>query len=132
MPEELAKASGVEFAPPPAPVMGILSRQFGFGTTRNEDRRGSASSFGKGDFAGFLNVLKARCEVWAMEGAKDWRRRDFTPVKDTSAIDMGDRSFALESSIDGSDGFMESINHHSNQTTPESTLRSSALPQLLF
>ncbi|EKG21534.1 ATPase AFG1-like protein [Macrophomina phaseolina MS6] len=31
---------------------------------------------GRGDFAPFLEVLKARCEVWEMEGGKDYRRSE--------------------------------------------------------
>jgi peroxisome-assembly ATPase len=31
---------------------------------------------GNGEFGSFLEVLKARCEIWDMEGGRDWRRRD--------------------------------------------------------
>lgn len=67
MPEELAKASGIEFQPPPS-RMESLGWQFGF-------RRMTRSPYsGKNEFAAFLEVLKARCEVWEMEGGKDYRR----------------------------------------------------------
>lgn len=70
MPEELAKAAGIEFAPPPSRLES-LGWQFGL-------RRKSGGSdrlfAGQTEFAGFLDVLKARCEVWEMEGAKDYRR----------------------------------------------------------
>jgi len=38
---------------------------------RGGDMFGSSS-----DFAVFLDVLKARCEFWHMEGSRDWRRRE--------------------------------------------------------
>ena len=61
MPDELAKASGVEFG--------------GKGTFRLEGRKMSpGEEAAKSDFGLFLDVLKARCEVWEMEGERDWRR----------------------------------------------------------
>jgi protein AFG1 len=71
MPDELAKASGVEYTPPPKG--GLVRNWLGLGTSSRW--RGSADP-GNGEFAGFLEVLKARCEVWDMEGARDWRRRE--------------------------------------------------------
>lgn len=75
MPEELAKAAGMEFAAPPPPSrmdsvrwrLGIRGRNVG----RGSDMYGNQSDFGK-----FLEVLRARCEVWEMEGGKDYRRRE--------------------------------------------------------
>ena len=67
MPEELAKASGVEFHPPPGSPGGLFGR-------RNQQSEGQRAAVT--DFAQFLDVLKARCEVWEMEGEKDWRRGD--------------------------------------------------------
>lgn len=72
MPDELEKATGNH---QPAPATGGLVRQL-FGANAS-GRRGEL--FGKtSDFAAFLEVLKARCDFWHMEGAKDWRRRDIT------------------------------------------------------
>lgn len=65
MPDELAKAAGVEYAPPP----GGLASAFGWSRRRTGAER-SAST----DFGAFLDVLKARCEIWEMEGERDWRR----------------------------------------------------------
>lgn len=67
MPEELAKAAGVELTPPPNSASGLL----GWRRRQSEGRRAAASDFGQ-----FLEVLKARCEVWEMEGERDWRRED--------------------------------------------------------
>lgn len=70
MPEELEKAAGYEYTTPS--TGGLIGRALGLGTARGKgDLFGSSS-----DFAAFLEVLKARCELWQMEGAKDWRRRD--------------------------------------------------------
>ncbi|KAK2612337.1 hypothetical protein QQS21_001601 [Conoideocrella luteorostrata] len=69
MPEELQKATGIDYTPGPA--KGLVSRLFG-GSTRYKGELYGQSS----DFANFLEVLKARCDFWQMEGATDWRRRE--------------------------------------------------------
>lgn len=71
MPDELAKAAGVEFARP-APggafsKLGWANRVPGFSAK-------NAGAGQKGEFVQFLEVLKARCEVWEMEGKKDYRK----------------------------------------------------------
>ncbi|POR33190.1 Uncharacterized protein TPAR_06614 [Tolypocladium paradoxum] len=68
MPEELQKATGVDYAPGPAG--GLMRKIFG-GRTRSKGELYGQSS----DFAIFLEVLKARCDFWQMEGAQDWRRK---------------------------------------------------------
>ena len=72
MPEELASASGVEFVAPPASRLGMLRNRWG------NNRRGKSESMfaGKAEFAAFLEVLRARCEIWDMGGGRDWRRRE--------------------------------------------------------
>ncbi|KAM0268234.1 hypothetical protein ACHAQH_010029 [Verticillium albo-atrum] len=73
VPEELQKAIGVEYNPPPA---GGFVRNFFTGGKS----RGRGDLFGQSsDFAAFLEVLKARCDFWHMEGATDWRRREEKP-----------------------------------------------------
>jgi len=72
VPEELQNAIGIEYT---APARGGIIRNL-FGGARVQGRGelfGSSS-----DFAAFLEVLKARCDFWHMEGATDWRRRDAT------------------------------------------------------
>jgi protein AFG1 len=76
MPDELAKASGVEFAPPPK---GSVVRNW-LGLGPSSRRRGDIFA-GNGEYVGFLEVLKARCEVWDMEGGRDWRRREAEEVE---------------------------------------------------
>jgi peroxisome-assembly ATPase len=55
MPEELAKASGIEF-----------------GGRKGNDSFGQKMA--KSDFGLFVEVLRGRCQVWEMEGERDWRR----------------------------------------------------------
>lgn len=80
MPEELAKAAGTEFGPPPS-RMESLGWQFGLRRKSSSDKLFG----GQNEFAAFLEVLKARCEVWEMQGGQDYRRLEsgsVTPVKD--------------------------------------------------
>ncbi|KAK5073778.1 hypothetical protein LTR64_007084 [Lithohypha guttulata] len=69
MPEELAKASGVEF-----------SRMFGAPRWGRGGQIWEKLSVGqqqaRTDFGKFVDVLKKRCEIWEMEGERDWRRED--------------------------------------------------------
>lgn len=76
MPEELANASGVKFTAPPSIKQGLWRNGWGLlrGSDQTETNAGMFS--GKSDFAAFLEVLRARCEVWDMEGGRDWRRRE--------------------------------------------------------
>lgn len=85
MPEELAKAAGVEFAG--RDLMGSL---FGWTKGRSEGQRAAQSDFGQ-----FLEVLKARCEVWEMEGERDWRR-DYDDVIEGGASGQEGEVDALE------------------------------------
>ena len=78
MPEELANASGIEFTAPPSSRLGLFGNRWGLLGSGTSNGRGRSESMfpGKGDFAAFLEVLRARCEIWDMEGGKDWRRRE--------------------------------------------------------
>jgi protein AFG1 len=70
MPEDLAKAAGMEYAAP----VGKLSR-LGWSLGKRGALLGRDQGAGqKGEFAGFLEVLRARCEVWEMEGKQDYRK----------------------------------------------------------
>ncbi|KAF1975921.1 mitochondrial ATPase-like protein [Bimuria novae-zelandiae CBS 107.79] len=69
MPEELAKAAGMEFERPVS-RLSRLGWHLGMqGVVGRDDGPGQ-----KGEFAQFLEVLRTRCEVWEMEGKKDYRR----------------------------------------------------------
>ena len=83
MPEELAKAAGIEFAPPPSR---LESLGWQLGLRRKSGGRDRMFG-GQSEFAGFLDVLKARCEVWEMEGAKDYRRLESGSIAKPKEID---------------------------------------------
>ncbi|KAK4654280.1 hypothetical protein QC762_402480 [Podospora pseudocomata] len=69
MPEELEKATGGYYSPPT--TGGLVERVIGYGKSQYGELFGKTS-----DFASFLEVLKARCDFWHMEGTRDWRRRE--------------------------------------------------------
>ena len=76
MPEELANASGVEFGSPPVSKMRLFGNRWGLLGRSNKSGRSESMFSGKGDFIAFLEVLRARCEVWDMQGGRDWRRSE--------------------------------------------------------
>lgn len=99
MPDELEKATGQYPAPPAA--SGLVRQLFGAGSTRKQQQ---GELFGStSDFAAFLEVLKARCDFWHMEGAKDWRRRDLAEhagVPEMSRFDENDSMGPQESDLE--------------------------------
>lgn len=68
MPEELQKAAGTDYTPPPP--HGLMRKLWGAQARPANELYGSNSDFGM-----FLEVLKARCDFWHMEGVNDWRRK---------------------------------------------------------
>ncbi|ORY59618.1 AFG1-like ATPase-domain-containing protein [Pseudomassariella vexata] len=98
MPEELEKASGFDYAP--APNMGGLIGQM-LGISK---KKGKGELFGpSSDFANFLEVLKARCEFWQMEGGKDWRRREADGPRKSGSKKTG-TSLALDATAEALHG----------------------------
>lgn len=100
MPEELAKASGVEFA-------AMRARQGGIGgwmRRSSENDRAAQSDFGQ-----FLEILKTRCDVWEMEGERDWRREsedspvpiDLDTIEDETPSTSSSGSVSTTSELDG-------------------------------
>ncbi|OIW29051.1 hypothetical protein CONLIGDRAFT_406488 [Coniochaeta ligniaria NRRL 30616] len=85
MPEELERASGGEYGVP----VGGLGRMLGLGRGRGKKGRGELFG-GTSDFAAFLEVLKARCEFWHIEGGRDWRRREGVEVADVGMKGLED------------------------------------------
>lgn len=81
IPEELQKATGVDYTP--APAKGLIRKFFGSGAPSRGDLFGQSS-----DFANFLEVLKARCDFWQMEGAKDWRRKEEVESADAESTQV--------------------------------------------
>jgi predicted ATPase len=78
MPDELAKASGTDFAVPSRG--GLVRNLLGFG-------RGRSMFPANNEYAAFVEVLKARCEIWNMEGDRDWRRREVEEM-DAEAVEI--------------------------------------------
>jgi protein AFG1 len=86
MPEELARAAGMEFDRP-VPRLSRLGWGLGMGGgVGRDDGPGQLGEYGE-----FMQVLRARCEVWEMEGKKDYRRQSgeedgvrTAPMKGTS------------------------------------------------
>jgi protein AFG1 len=72
MPEELHKAAGMAF-PPPSRLQSITQK---LGLGRAAKGKSENMFAGQGEFAGFLEVLKARCEIWEMSSGKDYRRHE--------------------------------------------------------
>lgn len=69
MPDELSKASGMDLTAPPRG--GLVRNLLGLGSGAQ------ANMFpANNEYAGFVEVLKARCEIWDMRAEKDWRRRE--------------------------------------------------------
>jgi protein AFG1 len=90
MPDELAKAAGMEFVHPP-PRFLSLSRRLGFNNKRGN---GGGMFAGEGEFGQFLELLKARCDIWEMEGKQDYRRGEpekhsSQPAAEVDAVGMG-------------------------------------------
>lgn len=112
MPEELEKAIGVSYSPPPTgglfdQVMGIKRRLYGgelFGQTS--------------DFANFLEVLKARCDFWHMEGTRDWRRREAqgNPAGTGASPEPSDFSKSLYEPSKGDPNLLSTGRSNSNAT----------------
>jgi protein AFG1 len=67
MPEELAKAAGMEFSRP-------VNHRLGWGMSKSSYTRRDDGAGQTGEFGAFLEVLRARCEVWEMEGKRDYRK----------------------------------------------------------
>ncbi|KAF9779108.1 hypothetical protein IL306_002481 [Fusarium sp. DS 682] len=89
MPEELQNAIGVDYTP--APTKGLIRKFFGGAVRARGELYGSTS-----DFANFLDVLKARCDFWQMEGAKDWRRKEETIVSSVVTSDSVEAEAGVE------------------------------------
>jgi protein AFG1 len=85
LPDELAKAAGIEYSFPTRYSMGS-----GFlgGFARQGKGKSERMFAGLGEYAGFLELLKTRCEVWDMEGMNDYRRGGATVPADENMSDI--------------------------------------------
>lgn len=79
MPEELERASGMDYAV--RGRGGLVKNWLGLAKPQKLDMFSSGN-----EFSGFVGVLKARCEIWDMgKGGRDWRRREIEEVDDETA-----------------------------------------------
>ena len=86
MPEELSKAAGIEFGESQRRSGAAGGGFFGLGWGLSRTSEGEKAA--KTDFGMFLELLRARCEVWEMEGERDWRREGDDAVAATSDGDV--------------------------------------------
>lgn len=93
MPEELAQAAGAEYTPPPASAMDSLRWRFGAERARDPPAW-------KGEYADFLDVVRARCEIWEMDGLKDYRRTEARRDPEEKGKNMEEQAAQIES-LDG-------------------------------
>ena len=124
MPEDLAKAAGMEFDAPKSANLGWSLGRRG-GSSRRDEGPGQ-----KGEFAAFLEVLRARCEVWEMEGKKDYRklereneseRAEATQARSTEDTDT--TTFGMGSGAKpSSSGTTEDVQPSSSSSLPKNYL----------
>jgi protein AFG1 len=69
MPDELLKASGINYGVPSR--RGIVRNWLGLHGSKERN-----VFLGNNEYAGFVEVLKARCDIIEILGARDWRRRE--------------------------------------------------------
>jgi len=133
MPEELAKAAGMDFAPLPS-RMESLGWKFGI---RGVGRPGKSEAMfsTKSDFSAFLDVLKARCEVWEMGSARDYRRReseiyaDSTGAHPESGAEHDNGFQGLEEMVPGNVGLGYEQSLHVAAAKPEELPSMAGLPK---
>ncbi|KAK1543028.1 AFG1-like ATPase [Colletotrichum paranaense] len=123
VPEELQKAIGIEYTVPPSD--GFLKSLF-LGGARSRGTRHSQN-----DFAAFLEVLKARCDFWHMDGATDWRRRETEVKAAVNAISIEGTGLAAEPADTQEESPKETTKPAKYFLTPETSEWSSELSYLL-
>jgi predicted ATPase len=98
MPDELLKASGMDFIAPPRG--GLVRGWLGLSGKRKMDMFPSDN-----EYTSFVEVLKARCDIWNMEGRRDWRRREAEEI-DTETAELEE---ALREEMVGGFSVLESL-----------------------
>ncbi|KAI8934027.1 hypothetical protein NX059_008795 [Plenodomus lindquistii] len=101
MPEELAKAAGMDFARP----VNKFSR-LGWSLGKNSSERRDDGAGQLGEFSAFLEVLRARCEVWEMEGKSDYRKLEREEASKTASV----QTQSLENISSSGPPYMNSTN----------------------
>jgi predicted ATPase len=119
MPDELAKAAGMEYMQPPS-TMDSLMWKLGM---KSSDKSNRAFA-GQGEFSNFLDLLKARCDVWEIESTEDYRRSDTIFNQDDS------NEQSLESHLQGKRAFLGT--QQSDPDVKDEQLESTTLPLNYF
>ncbi|TVY67452.1 AFG1-like ATPase [Lachnellula suecica] len=97
MPDELSKASGMDYTAPPRG--GLVRNLFGLGGGAK-----SSSFPANNEYAGFVEVLKARCEIWDMRAEKDWRRREVEELNAGASESIEAMREEIIEDVSGKDG----------------------------
>ncbi|KAI1485565.1 AFG1-like ATPase-domain-containing protein [Biscogniauxia mediterranea] len=113
MPEELEKATGFAYVAPPRG--GLIGRALGLGRSLGRGELFGSSS----DFASFLEVLKARCEFWQMEGGTDWRRRDTSKSSTQSSGALADTSVSQSGTKEPMAQIDHEVDNDENMVPPD-------------
>ncbi|KAI1630625.1 AFG1-like ATPase-domain-containing protein [Biscogniauxia mediterranea] len=116
MPEELEKATGFAYVAPPRG--GLIGRALGLGRSLGRGELFGSSS----DFASFLEVLKARCEFWQMEGGNDWRRRDTSKSSTQSSGALADTSVSLSGTKEPMAQIDHEVDNDENMVLPDAIM----------
>ncbi|PVI07783.1 hypothetical protein DM02DRAFT_232185 [Periconia macrospinosa] len=123
MPEELAKAAGMEFSRPVTRLSRLGWRLGMGGLVGRDDGPGQ-----KGEFAQFLELLRTRCEVWEMEGKKDYRR--LSAESDGIMLEKLPQSFPSGSpSLDNNFSSSTTLLPNTNPETATATTSETTLPK---
>lgn len=112
MPDELAKASGMDFT---APQRGGLVRKLLDVSSGNAKSNFPANN----EYRQFVEVLKARCDIWDMDGTRDWRRREAEEEHESPISTAGSSKEETVSMVSALDKIMEknlglNIQNHDN------------------
>lgn len=127
MPEELSKAAGIEFGARGAKGWGSSGGFWGLGWGARRESQGELQA--KSDFGMFLEVLKARCEVWEMEGERDWRREDEEDEACVSTDSTSDDDMDVELSEGATFETATSVSEGATTALSKETQSSSDSPQ---
>lgn len=128
MPDELSKAAGIEFGG--RGVNGSAGGGGGggfWGLGWGARRQSEGELQAKSDFGMFLDVLKARCEVWEMEGERDWRRE--VGGEEAAVADVDDDTIDVELSTEDVAEQTISLSDSSTNALTTDTELSSDSPQ---
>ena len=120
MPEELAKAAGMEFSRPVHRFSRLGWSMSKSSYTRRDDGAGQL-----GEFSAFLEVLRARCEVWEMEGKKDYRKLEQEEGQETETAGRRD---SVQVPASGSLDAMNSASTAASATSTTDTVASTETP----